>query len=108
MTILRQNPDPAVYNESKKALDETTVLMHQRNEDDSILKEDYLPGYFYSRLDLETESESSDWEHEGNGVPCKRYNRDSCTKRADCRFSHAPDYQSVRDRLYAFLFQCFA
>ena len=88
MTILRQTPDSAVYNETKKALDETIVLIHQRNEDDSVLKEDYLPAYFYSKLDPILVG------LEGNGVPCKLYNRDSCTQRADCRFSHARHVQT--------------
>jgi len=81
-------PDLAVYNELKKALDETTVLMRQRNEDDSVLKEDHLPAYFYSKLDPILVG------LEGNGVPCKLYNRDSCTQRADCRFSHARHVQT--------------
>ncbi|KAF9220691.1 TPR-like protein [Gyrodon lividus] len=47
----------------------------------------------------ESVSESSDCEHEGNGVPCKFYNHDGCAKGSACRFSHAPDSKSERDSL---------
>jgi hypothetical protein len=52
-------------------------------------------------------SDSSDWNHEGNGIPCRLYNHDGCTRGNDCRFSHAPDLKSVRDQLYVSFFFIF-
>ena len=61
------------------------------------------------KLELESASDSSDWNHEGNGIACKFYNRDGCLRGSDCRFSHAPDHKSVRDRLYVLsVFFCFS
>ncbi|KAH9059674.1 hypothetical protein EDB87DRAFT_754517 [Lactarius vividus] len=40
--------------------------------------------------------------HEGNGIHCRYDNHDGCTRGVECKFSHAPDHKSVRDRLYAF------
>jgi hypothetical protein len=59
-------------------------------------------------LELESVSDSSDWNHEGNGIACKFYNRDGCLRGSDCRFSHAPDHKSVRDRLYVLQIFCFS
>jgi hypothetical protein len=53
-----------------------------------------------AKLELESVSDSSDWNHEGNGIPCRFYNHDGCLRGTVCRFSHAPDHKSVRDRLY--------
>jgi len=47
----------------------------------------------------ESLSESSDWDHTGNGIPCKFYNRTECKNGRTCRFSHAPDQKSERDAL---------
>ncbi|KIO24980.1 hypothetical protein M407DRAFT_25625, partial [Tulasnella calospora MUT 4182] len=44
-------------------------------------------------------SHTSDYEHEGNGIPCHAYNHEGCEKRKACEFSHAPDGQSLRDDL---------
>ncbi|KAG8933992.1 hypothetical protein FRC01_005889 [Tulasnella sp. 417] len=44
-------------------------------------------------------SHTSDYEHEGNGIPCHAYNHQGCEKRKACEFSHAPDRQSLRDDL---------
>jgi hypothetical protein len=45
------------------------------------------------------ESDTSDCNHLGNGISCRFYNHEGCTKGTDCRYSHAPDEKSVRDRL---------
>ncbi|KAI0367860.1 hypothetical protein BV20DRAFT_529006 [Pilatotrama ljubarskyi] len=50
-------------------------------------------------IELENESDSEDAKQEGNGMPCKLYNRDGCAQGQRCRFSHAPDGKSVRDEL---------
>lgn len=52
-------------------------------------------------LDIEYESDTEDFTHEGNGTPCRFYNRarEGCKNGARCRFRHAPDIRSVRDEL---------
>ncbi|KAH8976948.1 hypothetical protein EDB92DRAFT_1898219 [Lactarius akahatsu] len=97
-TVLEQNPDST---ETKKALDEVLVLMRERNEEDEpIESEDCRPRFNVdSKVELESVSDSSDFNHEGNGVPCRSYNHDGCKQGLECRFSHTPDYKSVRDRL---------
>lgn len=44
-------------------------------------------------------SHTSDYEHEGNGIPCHGYNHEGCERGKACEFSHAPDRQSLRDDL---------
>lgn len=101
-TILEQDPDSA---EAKKALDETVTLMNQRDESEgSGLIDEEFPSLYEPKLELESVSDSSDWNHEGNGIPCRFYNHEGCMRGTECRFSHAPDHKSVRDRLCAFSF----
>ena len=97
-TVLTQDPDST---EAKDALRETCVLMIQRgNEEDYVDSDDESPDLDAIKIELESVSDSSDWSHEGNGIPCRFYNHDGCLRGTDCRFSHAPDHKSVRDRLY--------
>ena len=51
--------------------------------------------------DAETDvlSETSDYEHEGSGVPCKHYNHEGCKAGSACTYRHAPDTRSIRDKL---------
>ena len=44
-------------------------------------------------------SDSEDYKHNGNGIPCRFYNHDGCRAGASCKFKHAPDRRSVRDDL---------
>jgi L,D-peptidoglycan transpeptidase YkuD (ErfK/YbiS/YcfS/YnhG family) len=75
--------------------------MRERDEEDDCAdSDDESPQPDDTKLELESVSDSSDWHHEGNGVPCKFYNHDGCLRGTNCRFSHAPDHKSVRDRLY--------
>jgi len=98
--ILEQDPDSA---EAKKALDETVILMNQRDESEgSGLIDEEFPSLYEPKVELESVSDSSDWNHEGNGIPCRFYNHEGCARGIECRFSHAPDHKSVRDRLCAF------
>lgn len=46
-----------------------------------------------------TQSDSSEYGHEGNHTPCRYLNHDGCKHGAKCRFRHAPDEKSVRDQL---------
>ncbi|CDO77835.1 hypothetical protein BN946_scf184714.g10 [Trametes cinnabarina] len=50
-------------------------------------------------FELEDESDSEDFRHTGNHIPCKHYNHEGCTRGTRCRFNHAPDAKSVRDEL---------
>jgi hypothetical protein len=47
----------------------------------------------------ESASDSSDWNHKGNGIPCKFYDHDGCTRVTECRFLHTLDHKSKRDHL---------
>ncbi|KAH9059441.1 hypothetical protein EDB83DRAFT_2552313 [Lactarius deliciosus] len=95
--LLEQDPDST---EAKKALDETLTLMNERDEDDeSVAFDQEFPSLSEKKVELESASDSSDWNHEGNGIPCRFYNHDGCMRGTGCRFSHAPDHKSVRDRL---------
>lgn len=49
--------------------------------------------------ETEVLSDTSDYEHDGNGVPCRHYNHDGCQAGPDCKFTHAPDGCSLRDKL---------
>ena len=49
--------------------------------------------------EIMTESDSSEYGHEGNGTPCRYLNRGGCKHGRKCRFRHAPDDKSVRDEL---------
>lgn len=49
-------------------------------------------------------SDSEDMTHEGNGVPCRYYNRpDGCKNGNACKFSHTPDDMSERDLMWVLL-----
>ena len=85
----------------KIALRDTFALMRARNDDDDFPgPDDDSPLLCEKKLELESVSDSSDWNHGGNGIPCRFYNHDGCKRGNACRYSHAPDYKSVRDRLY--------
>lgn len=96
--VLEHDPDST---EARKAVDETFALISARNneEDEFVMVEDGLPSPADLVKELESVSDSSDWNHEGNGFPCRYYNHDGCTRGVECKYSHAPDHKSVRDRL---------
>jgi hypothetical protein len=77
-------------------------MIKRIEEEDSLDGEDESesPQLDDTEVELESVSDSSDWNHEGNGIPCRFYNHDGCLRGTNCRFSHAPDHKSVRDRLY--------
>ncbi|KAI9438977.1 hypothetical protein H4582DRAFT_107123 [Lactarius indigo] len=97
-TVLEQDPNSI---EARKVLDETLALISERNneEDEFVAEDDFGPSLTDPGKELESVSDSSDWNHWGNDSPCWYYNRDGCTRGVECEFSHAPDYKSVRDRL---------
>jgi hypothetical protein len=87
--------------EVKNVLHETFVLMRARNDDNDFAgPDDDSPLLWEKKLELESVSDSSDWNHGGNGIPCRFYNHDGCKHGNACNFSHALDHKSVRDRLY--------
>ncbi|KAH9035205.1 TPR-like protein [Lactarius pseudohatsudake] len=94
--VLVQDPEST---EASKALDETFTLISERNKEETVVEEDSHPTLIDQGKELESVSDSSDWNHEGNGFPCRYYNHDGCTRGVECEFSHAPDHKSVRDRL---------
>ncbi|KAG6817046.1 hypothetical protein H0H87_000458 [Tephrocybe sp. NHM501043] len=61
--------------------------------------DDFWPYYEDDPMALDAESNSSDCRHMGNSVPCRFYNHGGCSRKDSCRFSHAPDEYSVRDKL---------
>jgi len=74
--------------------------MRARDDDDDIAApEDKIPLLSDPKVELESVSDSSDWNHGGNGIPCKSYNHDGCKLGNACSYSHARDFTSVRDRL---------
>ncbi|KAI0264886.1 hypothetical protein BC834DRAFT_970456 [Gloeopeniophorella convolvens] len=90
--------------EAKSALEETLTLMRARNEEDTPRPTPGVRTGATSTIEgdgitLESLSDSSDCQHAGNGKPCRDYNHDGCMRGAQCEFSHAPDYRSVRDGL---------
>jgi hypothetical protein len=89
--------------EARDALSETLALMRELDDEyDVAVTDDESPLLDDKKFELESVSDSSDWHHEGNGIPCRFYNHDGCTRGIDCRYSHAPDEKSVRDRLCVF------
>ncbi|KAF8258067.1 hypothetical protein EI94DRAFT_1755912 [Lactarius quietus] len=93
-TVLQQDPN---VTEAKQALEEICVLVKERN--DTYDPEECGPSLADPTIELESVSDSSDWNHEGNGFPCSYYNHDGCKPGIECDFSHGPDHKSVRDRL---------
>jgi hypothetical protein len=78
------------------------VLLRERNEGDEVKAVDCRPFLNDPKVELESVSDSSNWNHMGNGSPCPNYNYDGCTRGVKCEFSHGPGYKSVRDRLCVF------
>lgn len=75
-------------------------MIEHIEEDNPSDESDETPQLDDNKVELESVSDSSDWNHEGNGIPCRFHNHDGCLRGTNCRFSHAPDHRSVRDRLY--------
>ncbi|KAL1942221.1 hypothetical protein VTO73DRAFT_6285 [Trametes versicolor] len=78
---------------------ESVHALKRMTHDDDIPDDDDALADVLDTLDLEEESDSEDYTHQGNGTPCRFYNRHGCTHGARCRFTHAPDRKSVRDEL---------
>ncbi|KAI8976349.1 hypothetical protein BD414DRAFT_496656 [Trametes punicea] len=82
---------------ARTELESVRTLKRTMPSDEGSLKSSEL--YDDMSYELEEESDSEDFNHIGNGRPCKFYNHDGCARGTQCRFSHAPDGKSVRDEL---------
>ena len=108
LTVLNGKTDlQIIVNEDPKCQDaerEMYAIVEQYFDDDhdvgSINYEDY-PGYHEEPEELVSDSDTSECQHTGNGIPCQSYNRQGCKRASECHLSHAPDDKSVRDELYA-------
>lgn len=95
MSVLRQDP---LCDEARIALSEMSE-MSEMSEDMSaeadfggVEDEDAM-------WEIRTESDSSEFQQEGNGIPCRYLNHDGCRHGSDCWFKHGPDSYSQRDEL---------
>ncbi|EIW74040.1 TPR-like protein [Coniophora puteana RWD-64-598 SS2] len=95
--ILDQDPNNAEvkahYEAAKKLFDAGKGVPAEFDDD--------MPQYdpTGSMFESESESGSSDAEHEGNSIPCRFYNHDGCKRGHACAYSHKNDDLSVRDGL---------
>lgn len=79
-------------------MDEILTRLEQ-GEGEEYGSDEEAPGLDEEPYILDNRSDSSDCDHEGNGLPCRSYNRDGCLKKDSCEYSHAPDDKSYRDKL---------
>ena len=100
---------------------EVELLYRDEDDDSDIATASYLPRFLDSTdtdfywsstgvknfgppllpsIEDPSDSESSEAEHEGNGIPCRYNNHDGCRHGAQCRFQHAKTIgKSTRDDL---------
>lgn len=88
---------------ARSALSEVNQFIAQVGEENLQEGEQMIdfgfPHWDYEALEVASVSDSSDCQHVGNGVPCRFYNHEGCTRGTGCAYSHAPDEKSVRDDL---------
>ena len=88
---------------SKKALNKIFILLRERNKEDEPVELKNCRSLLSKlKVEVESVSDSSDWKHGGNGLPCPYHNHDGHTRDVKCEFSHRPDHKHVRDRMCAF------
>ncbi|KAI0776992.1 hypothetical protein BD413DRAFT_524578 [Trametes elegans] len=89
--ILEKDPENAAARDELNTI--RTLRRRMRSAD--------LPGDDPSDdvVEFEEESDSEDYNHVGNGTPCKFHNHGGCAHGTRCRFRHTPDGKSVRDEL---------
>lgn len=61
--------------------------------------EDEAPALDEYPISSDDESDSSDYQHVGNGIPCRDHNHQGCRRGKTCSYSHAPDESAERDAL---------
>ncbi|KAK0213825.1 hypothetical protein IW262DRAFT_1279619 [Armillaria fumosa] len=69
------------------------------SDDDSDDCSDFDPPLDYPARHIQTDSDSSDFEHDGNGKPCRAYNHEECSQGSKCALKHSPDEDTTRDQL---------
>ncbi|KAF9533853.1 hypothetical protein CPB83DRAFT_844632 [Crepidotus variabilis] len=87
---------------ARTALGEVNQFVNQEGADtaEEVQMIDFgFPHWDYEALEVASVSDSSDCQHVGNGVPCRFYNHEGCSRGSECAYSHAPDEKSVRDDL---------
>ncbi|TDL23900.1 hypothetical protein BD410DRAFT_786568 [Rickenella mellea] len=100
-TVLAQDPANA------DALSQLTITreLFESGEGDETgydTEGEQFPPLDAEKWEIDTESDSSDYQHDGNGIPCRFYNRDGCNKGngpLGCKYRHSPDEKSSRDKL---------
>ena len=99
MKVLQFDPSS---KEARDELETCAKLLQLKRLDeydsgsDSYVETDWL----HSEAETVVLSESDDFKHEGNGIPCRFYNHDGCNRGSACAYKHAPDNRSIRDKLY--------
>ncbi|KAK0190080.1 hypothetical protein F5146DRAFT_958640 [Armillaria mellea] len=69
------------------------------NDDDSDDCSDFDPPLDYQPRLIQTDSDSSDFEHDGNGERCRAYNHGGCSQGSKCALRHSPEEDTTRDQL---------
>ncbi|KAK0231806.1 hypothetical protein EDD85DRAFT_116174 [Armillaria nabsnona] len=69
------------------------------NDDDSDDCPDFDPPLDYPPRHIQTDSDSSNFEHEGNREPCRAYNHEGCSQGPKCALKHSPEEGTTRDQL---------
>ncbi|SJL08883.1 uncharacterized protein ARMOST_12255 [Armillaria ostoyae] len=69
------------------------------SDDNSDDCSDFDPPLDYPPRHIQTDSDSSDFEHEGNGEPCRAYNNEGCSQGSKCALKHSPEEDTTRDQL---------
>src|SRR5262245_55283030 len=97
-TVLKHDP---TNTEARNQLEMTHDLcdLDECDSVSSTSSNGEYPPYDGEKWDQASDSDSSDCLHTGNGISCRFYNHDGCARGENCRFSHAPDNKSVRDKL---------
>jgi uncharacterized protein YodC (DUF2158 family) len=94
-----KSPYDSSDGESSESHDEDSEeSQDSEDSDENITSNTTGPLYTLSDVETDVESVSSDYEHEGK-YACKDYNRLGCDQGRECIYRHAPDEQSVRDRV---------
>ncbi|KAL0961185.1 hypothetical protein HGRIS_006156 [Hohenbuehelia grisea] len=99
-TVLTHSPTcEEARIEMKKIIDLATSQGGGEMIDGYTTSDEDRPHFYDREAELEIESDSSDFNHRGNGRPCKLYNHEGCSKGDACDYSRAQDLKSVRDHL---------
>lgn len=98
-TIIAEQPDNEAAQQELKAI--RTILQHDQGLNVNATERDH-PRFDAEPWETYMDSDTEDSQHFGNLTPCRFYNHAGCIRGSQCRFSHAPDNDSVRDELFVF------